>query len=178
MNTVMAFNGNNIAASGDMISRKLQVNISAARADPENRVFRHPDPIGWTEAHRGEILKHLYVILLGNPRLSEKNPPPGPTRFKKWWKLCGSAVEYAAAQHLDLVNSEVAGLVSDPVTAALMPKEISFKAMFVEAEKVDEQAMGMAALLTMLRNRWQESPFSSRALARLIDPDANLPETR
>ena len=57
-----------------------------------------------------------------------------------------------------------------------MPKEISFKAMFVEAESVDEQAMGMAALLTMLRNRWPESPFSSRALARLIDPDANPSE--
>jgi hypothetical protein len=57
------------------------------RADPENRRFKHPDPIGWTEANRPEILRALYTILLGNPTLDEPSAAPMKTRFKMWWRL-------------------------------------------------------------------------------------------
>ena len=36
---------------------------------PRTGTFKHPDPIGWTESHRAEILAALYTILLGNPQL-------------------------------------------------------------------------------------------------------------
>ena len=69
--TIHIFTGNNIGAKGDLASRSLNIRLSADRADPENRAFRHPNPIDWTENHRGEILAALYTILLGNPQLKD-----------------------------------------------------------------------------------------------------------
>ena len=46
--TVLAFTGNNIAPKGDMASRSLVCRLEVDRPDPENRAFRHPDPVGWT----------------------------------------------------------------------------------------------------------------------------------
>jgi hypothetical protein len=39
------------------------------RPDPENRAFRHPDPVGWTFAHRARILRALYTLLRWNPQV-------------------------------------------------------------------------------------------------------------
>jgi hypothetical protein len=58
--TIHFFTGNNISPRGDLASRSLQVRLNVDRPDPENRTFKHPDPIGWTEANRGEILQALY----------------------------------------------------------------------------------------------------------------------
>jgi hypothetical protein len=69
---VHIFTGNNIAARGDLASRSLSVRLAVDRPDPENRTFAHPDPLGWTEANRGRILRALYVILLGNPRTARE----------------------------------------------------------------------------------------------------------
>ena len=68
--TIHFFTGNNIAPKGDLASRSLHMRLDVDRPDPENRPFKHPDPIGWTENHRGEILRALYTILLGNPTLA------------------------------------------------------------------------------------------------------------
>ena len=65
--TIHFFTGNNIGAKGDLASRSLHIRLDVDRVDPENRPFKHPDPIGWTENHRAEILAALYTILLGNP---------------------------------------------------------------------------------------------------------------
>jgi hypothetical protein len=53
------FTGNAIGAKGDMASRSLTVQLTADRPDPENRAFKHPDPVAWTDAHRVEILRAL-----------------------------------------------------------------------------------------------------------------------
>ena len=71
------------------------------------RPFLHPDPIGWTEAHRGKILQALYTIMLGNPRLTDKAATPAVTRFKDWWHVCGSAIESAAKEHAAHVKGNV-----------------------------------------------------------------------
>ena len=76
--------------------------LAVERPDPENRPFRHPDPIAWTEVHRGKILAALYTVLLGNPLFRGSKTPP-QTRFKTWWNLIGRAVEYAAQQHKEAV---------------------------------------------------------------------------
>jgi hypothetical protein len=54
--TIHLFTGNNIAPKGDLASRSLQTRLDVKRTDPENRPFRHPDPIGWTINNRAEIL--------------------------------------------------------------------------------------------------------------------------
>ena len=94
--TIHIFTGNNIAPKGDLASRSLGIRINVDRTDPENRDFQHPDPIGWTEGHRAELLRAFYTILLGNPQLKAARDAPGRTRFKMWWRLVGSAVEHAA----------------------------------------------------------------------------------
>lgn len=90
------FTGNNIAPRGDLASRSLFIRINVDRPDPENRDFKHPDPLRWTEDNRAKILRALYIVLLGNPQLKTSLDIAGETRFKTWWRLIGSAVEHAA----------------------------------------------------------------------------------
>jgi hypothetical protein len=127
------FTGNNITPRGDLASRALTARLAVDRPDPENRPFRHPDPLGWTEANRGRILSALYTVLLGNPRLRARDPSPPQTRFKGWWHLVGSAIEYAAGQHAE---------------------SVSFRAMLQAGETGDEQTGALATVLQVLAERW------------------------
>jgi len=97
--TILTLTGNNITPKGDLASRSLMARLDVDRPDPENRPFKHSDPVAWTLCNRGQILHALYVILLGNKQL--KSPKAPKTRFKRWWHLVGSAVENAADALLD-----------------------------------------------------------------------------
>src|SRR4029078_933899 len=44
--TIHLFTGNNIGPRSDLASRSLGVRLDVDRYDPENRTFRHPDPVG------------------------------------------------------------------------------------------------------------------------------------
>src|SRR5258708_22695760 len=70
--TTEIYTGNNIGTRGDLVSRSLSARLETDSPNPENRTVTHEDPIGWTEANRGKILKSLYTILLGNPALGNK----------------------------------------------------------------------------------------------------------
>ena len=146
--TIIFFTGNNIAPRGDMASRSLNARLAVGRPDPENREFKHPDPIAWTEAHRGNILRALYTVMLGNPRLRAANPGPAETRFKTWWHLIGSAVEHAA----DLLVDEIKWLTVDVAVEA--PTEISFRDIFNVFEIEEEQSSALATVLDVLNSRW------------------------
>jgi hypothetical protein len=150
--TVMGFTGNNISSKGDMASRSLTCRLTVDRPDPENRPFRHPDPICWTEDHRGEILAALYTLLLGNPRRHPGQHPTPPTRFKAWWNMVGSAIEFAADQHTQLSAQEGAGFVAAP--ERVPPRIISFGEIFLAGEAQDEQDNSMATVLDVLSRRW------------------------
>jgi hypothetical protein len=147
--TIIFFTGNNIAPRGDMASRSLNARLAVGRPDPENREFKHPDPIAWTEAHRGNILRALYTVMLGNPRLRAQNPGPAETRFKAWWHLIGSAVEHGA----DLLVEEIKWLTVD-VAAEAPPTKISFRDMFTVFETDEEQSSALATVLDVLNSRW------------------------
>jgi len=140
-----------IAPRGDLASRSLLVRLAVDRPDPENREFKRSDPIAWTDANRGRILQALYTILLGNPRRGQQkaNLKPVPTRFKEWWDMVGSAVEYAAAQHAE----QTKWLVADS-DVACPPRPIEFKKMFLEGEADDEQANSLATVVDVLRRVW------------------------
>jgi hypothetical protein len=143
--TIMAFTGNNIGPKSDQSSRSLEVRLTTDRCDPENREFKHPDPIGWTRDHRGKILGALYTILLGNPQFKERRP--AETRFKEWWNLIGSAVEYA--------NNEA-------------PKKpgphISFMQMFARTEAKDEDAIERADIIQTLYAIKGDAEFTAVSL--------------
>jgi hypothetical protein len=131
--TIHFFTGNNIGPTDDLASRSLSVRLEADRADPENREYKHPDVVGWTEDHRAEILKALYTILLGNPTLDKPRDAQMKTRYKMWWRLVGSAVENGA---------EEAG------------HEVDFQKLFQEQEEEDEDDSSLAFILVGMRRRW------------------------
>ena len=145
--TIHFFTGNNIGPSGDLASRSLHIRLDVDRADPENRPFKHPDPIGWTENHRAEILAALYTILLGNPQLKAPRDAEGKTRFKMWWRLVGSAVEHAA---------KLAG------------HELDFQKLFITQEEDDEESASLADVLEVLLERWP-GQFTASDVAGMIN---------
>jgi len=146
--TIHFFTGNNVGPRGDLTSRSLQARIIVERPDPENRSFSHPDPIGWTEAHRGKILQALYTVLLGNPLFHGKGKP-AQTRFKTWWSLVGQAVEAAAEQHKKGVDDgKMKPLAKCP------PREISFKKLFLAQEEEDDTSADLADALVTLADKW------------------------
>jgi hypothetical protein len=147
------FTGNNIGPRGDLASRSLHIRLAVDRPDPENRSFRHPDPIGWTESHRAEILRTLYTVLLGNPMLGSSDAE-AKTRFKVWWRLIGSAVEHAAR---------------------LSSRDPDFQSLFLSQEEDDEDSASLADALAVMERRWTE--FKANDVADLInkrDADASL----
>jgi hypothetical protein len=163
--TIHVFTGNNIGPRGDLASRSLSTCLTVNRPDPENREFRHPDPIGWTEAHRGEILAALYTILLGNPRFQQGAAVPPETRFKTWWALIGQAVEYAAKTH----NEHVKCLVVD-AHPHCPPRLASFKDLFLTQEEDDEESSDLADALAALADHWPQAKiFYAKDVAELIN---------
>lgn len=145
--TIHLFSGNNIGPKGDLASRSIEVRLTVNRVDPENRTYEHSDAIGWTQAHRPEILRALYTILLGNPLFSW---PPGTiepeTRFKDWWRLVGCAIEHALAT------------IGYP---------LKFKDLFLTQEADEDDGASLADALVVLRQRWVE--FKANDVAELIN---------
>jgi hypothetical protein len=123
--------------------------LEVDRTDPENRPFKHPDPIGWTEDNRGKILAALYTILLGNPRLHDPHAVPPETRFKDWYHLIGSAVESAARACGEAVR---------------------FRDLFLAQEEDDEESASLADALAVLAATWpNQTQFPAAHVANLIN---------
>src|SRR6266404_1740952 len=138
--TIHCFTGNNINPKGDLASRSLVTRLDVDRVDPENRSFKHPDPLGWTRTHRTEILRALYVILLGNPTLDKPHNAPMKTRFKLWYRLIGSAVEHAAR----------CAAWNDPDTDHVPDQTIDFANLFLDQEADDDEATSLGQTLEAL----------------------------
>src|SRR5215475_2994004 len=146
--TIHLFTGNNIGPRGDLASRSLHIRLDVDRVDPENRPFQHSDPIGWTENHRAEILAALYTILLGNPQLKAARNAEGKTRFKMWWRVVGSALEYAAK---------------------LVGHELHFQKLFLTQEEDDEDSATLADALAALLEKWPDNKDGTAMLFRASD---------
>jgi len=168
--SIHIFTENNIAPRGDLASRALKVHLEVDRTDPENREFKHSDPIAWTEAHRGEILVALYTILLGNPTLKEKRDAPMKTRFKMWWRVVGSAVEHAAAV-VAAGYERPQGLEAEEARKEEVrrPQPIDFKDVFLEQEEEDEESLGLGHFLAVLLKVFKGKKFAAADVAGLIN---------
>jgi hypothetical protein len=164
--TVQVFTGNNVTPRGDMASRSLLVRLAVDRPDPENREYKHADPIAWTEANRGRILSALFMVLLHNRRLYDTNLPPAETRFKMWWHLVGSPIEQAAKEHDEY--SRALSIDRDPNCP---PTAVSFRTMFLSGEADEEQTSSLASVIEVLRTRW---PYG--CMARDVAAYAGLAE--
>lgn len=159
--TIQWFTGNNITPRSDLTSRSLDTHLQVERADPENRPFRHSDPIAWTIKHRGRILQALYTILLGNPQLRPGTGQMPKTRFKTWWTLVGSAIENAA--------SLMADLEKDMPNHRRRAAAIDFATIFHDFEAEDEQTNAIAGALQIMNARWgNEASFSATDVCNFI----------
>jgi hypothetical protein len=162
--TIHLFTGNNIKPKGDLASRSLEARLTVDRPDPENREFRHPDIIDWTEAHRAELLRAFYTILMGNPTLKLPHSAPMKTRFKVWWRLIGSAVEHAAKLMADHTEP-----------GAFEPKEwarpvaIAFKDLFLKQDAEDEDSNDLADVLDILYWEFPTHQFTATDVAEFIN---------
>jgi hypothetical protein len=152
--TIHLFTGNNIAPKGDLASRSLTSKLEADRPDPANRQFTHPDPVEWTLANRKKILGAMFTILLGNPILKARADAEMETRFKTWYRLVGSAVEYAAA--------------------AAAQEEISFKTLFIGQDDADEDAASLSEVLVELAANFSDG-FDAKDVASFVNdaPEGN-----
>ncbi|MGY3563169.1 hypothetical protein ACVWXP_006438 [Bradyrhizobium sp. USDA 4463] len=168
--TIHLFTGNNIAPKGDLASRSLQVRLDVDRADPENRDFKHPDPVEWTRKNRAEVLQAMYVILMGNPTLKLPRDAPMKTRFKIWWRLIGSAVEYAAKLHADSIDPAAYEEHDRPV-------DIDFKSMFLEQEEDEEEAASLGHALSIMQKQWgaRQKGFQASDVVDFLNDHSNVP---
>jgi hypothetical protein len=146
--TVISWTGNNVACIGDLASRVLRLPFTSTRVDPENRSLTHSDPLGWTRAHRAQILRAFYTVILGNPRLHGATIGDAPTRFKDWWRIVGVAIEWAA--HCHIGHPE---LWRDDC----QPCVIAFEAEFASNEADNEQTTALAIVLDLLRRQWPDT---------------------
>ena len=156
--TIMGFTGNNIAPCGDLSSRSLIARINVDRPDPENRKFEHPFPFDWTLANRGKILKSLYTVMLGNPQLGKRLPAGKTTRFKMWWMVIGSALEYAAKQ---------------------LGQEVSFSKLFENVEAEDESTAYNVEILIILAQQWPDGNlFKAADVLRYVNDTSDQHDVR
>ena len=169
--TIHLFTGNNIAPKGDLASRSLQARIEVDRTDPENRPFRHGDPIGWTEANRVPILRALYTIVLGNPELRKVPSTPAKTRFKLWWRVVGAAIENASKLH-----SQATDPAGYDAQDRERPVPIDFQQLFLEQESDEEDSASLADALGVLNKRWPGGTFKAADVAALINENGNTPD--
>jgi hypothetical protein len=169
------FTGNNIGPRGDLASRSLEVRLELDRHDPENSEFRHPDPIGWTDDMRAEILGALYTILLGNPMLRKPRNAPTRTRFKMWWRLVGSAVEHAAKLAAERVEPGTFDGDNPERSDPARTRPIDFRQLFQARDDEDEDSTTVAEALALMAGLWPNTSFEAAAVARLVNDQENPP---
>jgi hypothetical protein len=149
--TIHLFTGNNIAPKGDLASRSLSVWLDADVLNPENRTFKHPDPVRWTDDNRARILAALYTLLLGNPTLDEPRDAQMKTRFKMWWRVVGSAVEHASGSCAANPGVEWEHLEKDELKAKAKPMAVAFENIFASQEEEEEEGETLGHALSIMR---------------------------
>ena len=148
--TIQIFTGNSIAPRGDMASRSFVMSLNVDRPDPENRSFAHADPLAWTQANRAKILRALYTILIGGA-LNRPQGQVAKTRFKLWWGLIGWPMEYATN---------------------LLDIQLDCNELLRAGEVGEEEASAASRVLAILKKRWGDKPFTTRAVVSALG-DAN-----
>ncbi|MHC2842830.1 hypothetical protein [Bradyrhizobium diazoefficiens] len=144
--TIQLFTGNSIAPLGDLASRSFKISLNVERPDPENRNFKHADPLTWSQANRSKILRSLYTILIAGA-LRRPQEQEAKTRFKKWWTLIGWPMEHAAG---------------------LLDIELDCTQLMRDAESEEEEASATSRVLTVLAEQWGRRWFTTKDVAFLL----------
>jgi hypothetical protein len=148
--TVQAFTGNAIRPVKDLATRSIIVALDAKCHDPENRPVKHRDPVGWTLAHRAEILGAALTILC-LPRKPQAN---AGIRFVEWWDMVGQPVEMVA--------------------------NVRFGEMIGRNRAQDREEQDIVIVLTILHAEFGTRQFTAADVVGLLQPsfDDGTPEGR
>jgi hypothetical protein len=146
--TVHIFTGNSIMPRGDMASRSMILPLKVDRPDPENRSFTHTDPLAWTQAHRPQIMRACYTLLIAGA-LNRPKDQTVKSRFKIWWSLVGWPVEYAVR---------------------LIGLNVDCTELLRAGEAGDEEALAASTALTLLHSLWGTCHFTAGDVVRAMTP--------
>jgi hypothetical protein len=152
---VQIFTGNSIAPRSDMASRSLMLALNVDRPDPENRAFKHSDPLAWTQANRAKIVRALYTLLIAGA-LNRPKQKEAKTRFKTWWNLVGWPVEYAAS---------------------LLGIRVDCTELIQAGEAEDEEALAVSTVLTIMREIWGDRTFTAMDVVEAMTPGTHMDES-
>lgn len=87
---------NNAHLDDDLATRAVRVRIDTGLEDPTvGRVFRHRDLIGWTSAHRDELLSAVLALIESARADGAEWSGPVHGRYPAWSRIVGSVVEAA-----------------------------------------------------------------------------------
>ena len=81
---IQCWTGNAIVPSGDLAKRCFVAMLRASRVDPENRTFRHPNPVGWSLANRVSILSAMRKARSCACRARSSTQLPGSRSGGRW----------------------------------------------------------------------------------------------
>ena len=83
-----------------------------------------------------------------------------PDAVKVWWRLVGSAVEYAADRHITCA-------VTSP---ACPPQKIAFKDLFLRQEEEDAESTSLTDVLGALAEKWPNTArFTAGNVATMVN---------
>ena len=138
---IQCWTGNAIVPSGDLAKRCFGAMLRASRVDPENRPFKHPNPVGWSLVNRVPILSALYTLLC----LPRQVAGQGDTRFKDWWAMVGQPIELVAG--------------------------VSFNTMMKANSAQDSESSAHELVLTALADKFGPRPFTARDVSAMLRVD-------
>ena len=115
-NATFFANGNNITIGGDMGRRVVMIRLDPRCARPwERSGFKYTDLIGHAEAHRGELLASLFVmmrawIVAGEPAPSESKRFGS---FEEWNRIVSGVLDYAGVPGFLANRDEVLSTIDE-----------------------------------------------------------------
>lgn len=87
---VWACTGNNVEASDEILRRAVLIRLVSDEEHPEERThFRHPDLLGWIQAHRRALVRACLSLVA---RWVERGMPPGKRvlgSYEQWARVIG-----------------------------------------------------------------------------------------
>jgi hypothetical protein len=93
---------NNATLSDDLLRRSVRSRLEPGTERPGDRVFRHPDLIGWVLEHRMELITALLVLAKNWMRRVQCGAPVWTGRrlssFKRWSEVMGGILEGAGIE--------------------------------------------------------------------------------
>lgn len=134
---------NNATLSDDLLRRSVRSRLEPGTERPGDRVFRHPDLIGWVLENRTKLITALLVLAKNWIRRAQRGAPAWTGRrlssFKRWSEVMGGILDAAGIEgFLDdrTIREEMKSEASSEWHALVAAWEKNFQHRHVTAREV------------------------------------------